>query len=204
MNNGNSPEHRRAAGSRPHAFRSSQLSGLSEYPAVPAPESVWGAARSASRDPRGPNTIDLMTGDADAAHRSRFNQVSLLPLLAIIGIVPILLAAPTAAQIGEQVCTYDLSPPHAIASPTGERIVAVTLSVTQCTGEAQAVESTLCLGPADEKPLCRDGYAWQTTQITFGPTPITRAYSAFARGCSVVGNPTVTTCVPLGPIKAVL
>ncbi|KUI31825.1 toluene tolerance protein [Mycobacterium sp. IS-1496] len=107
------------------------------------------------------------------------------------------------AQPAQAACSYRLDPPRRIDQPSGTAVVATTMSVTGCRGEAFPVEVTACIR-ADEGTQCRTKGAWLPASLEFRPWRPGSTYTATGRGCALLGNPPTRVCTPMGPVSVVL
>lgn len=102
----------------------------------------------------------------------------------------------------ESSCSFTLSAPQLISLPGGAGAVTATMTVSACSGTAQATSSTICVSTPDGPGNCATAPAWNPAQVFVTASKLTGRFTARANGCwEVLGLTGANyTCAPLGPV----
>jgi hypothetical protein len=135
-----------------------------------------------------------------------FNKrVRPITLAAAGGILALALFPTTAVAqpdpYAESKCFYELSAPAPITLPGGGPAVAAEIEMTHCTGLAQSVRTTACVGPTGDNGHCttKNGYV---PSRAFTPGAANGSYTATGEGCYRLRSDMVLQCVPAGPVTS--
>lgn len=106
--------------------------------------------------------------------------------------------------VGDQGCSFTLSPPQFVEIPGGGRAVTATMTPNGCTGVTQPTSTTVCVSTPQGTSDCASASAWIPAQVIVAASPLSGTFKATGTGCTHVATPAADFCVPSGPVYTTL
>jgi hypothetical protein len=106
---------------------------------------------------------------------------------------------PSAADPGDEYCTFTLSPPARTQLGSGAAVTA-SLAPQRCSGKAKPNLSTVCVSAGSGPSTCQSAYAWNTATVFLAPWRSGDSFTATGNGCWLHSAPATPVCTPSEPI----